>query len=100
MKIGVIKEIKDKENRVALIPYGTQRLIAEGHTILLEDNAGLNSGFNNQEYQSLGTEIVSTEEAWVPIWSSRLKNLYPPSSKNCGTIRFSTPTSTWLRHRS
>jgi alanine dehydrogenase len=64
MKIGVIKEIKDKENRVALTPYGAQSLIAEGHTILLEDNAGQNSGFSNQEYQSLGAEIVSTEEAW------------------------------------
>lgn len=64
MKIGVIKEIKDKENRVALTPAGARNLIAEGHTVLLEDNAGLNSGFSNQDYQTLGVEIVSTEAAW------------------------------------
>jgi alanine dehydrogenase len=65
MKIGVVKEIKDKENRVALTPMGAEQLIKAGHTILLEDNAGVGSGFSNEQYQSLGVEIVSTIEAWA-----------------------------------
>lgn len=64
MKIGVVKEIKDKENRVALTPSGARSLIEEGHTVLLEKNAGVGAGFPDQEYQSIGVEIVSTEVAW------------------------------------
>jgi alanine dehydrogenase len=64
MKIGVIKEIKDKENRVALTPDGAKDLIAVGHDVFLEDSAGKGSGYENQEYESLGVNIVSTEEAW------------------------------------
>ena len=64
MKIGVVKEIKDKENRIALTPAGARSLIAEGHIVLLEKTAGVGSGFPDQEYQSIGVEIVSTEAAW------------------------------------
>ena len=64
MKVGVIKEIKDKENRVALTPNGAKALIEAGHMVLLEVNAGEGSGFGNQEYKSLGVNIVSTQEAW------------------------------------
>ena len=64
MKIGVIKEIKDRENRVALTPDGAEALIDAGHTVLLEENAGVGSGFNNNEYETLGAHIVSTAEAW------------------------------------
>ena len=64
MKIGVVKEIKDKENRVALTPTGAKQLIVEGHRVSIEENAGLGSGFTNEEYQSEGAEIVGTEAAW------------------------------------
>jgi alanine dehydrogenase len=64
MKIGVIKEIKDKENRVALTPTGAQSLVAAGHTVLIEEHAGVGSGFTDAEYQSLGAEIVMTTQAW------------------------------------
>ena len=64
MKIGVIKEIKDKENRVALTPAGAGTLIADGHTVVLERDAGTGSGFENEEYQGKGVEIVNTEQAW------------------------------------
>ena len=65
MKIGVIREVKDKENRVALTPDGAKQLIADGHSIVLEKDAGIGSGFSNDEYQNLGVEIVtSTEAAW------------------------------------
>ncbi len=63
MKIGVIKELKDKESRVALTPAGAKQLLADGHKIALEKDAGVNSGFANEEYEQLGVEIVATTEA-------------------------------------
>ena len=64
MKIGVIKEIKDRENRVALTPAGAATLIADGHAVVLEKDAGAGSGFENEEYQGKGVVIVNTEQAW------------------------------------
>ncbi len=64
MKIGVVREIKDKENRIALTPSGASLLVAEGHQVSIEENAGIGSGFSNEEYLSSGAEIVSTDKAW------------------------------------
>lgn len=64
MKIGIIKEIKDKENRVALTPEGAEKLAAAGHAVLVENSAGFNSGFSNEEYKNAGAEIVDAETAW------------------------------------
>ena len=64
MKIGVVKEIKDKENRVALTPEGAKKIAAAGHAVLVEDSAGFNSGFSNEEYKNGGAKIVDTETAW------------------------------------
>ncbi len=65
MKIGVIKEIKDKENRVGLTPYGAKELIDEGHSIVIEKDAGIGSGFTNEEYEQAGARIVAeTAAAW------------------------------------
>jgi len=64
MKIGVVKEIKDKENRVALTPEGAKKLVDNGNEVLVENNAGINSGFSNEEYKNIGAEIVDTQKAW------------------------------------
>ena len=64
MRIGVVKEIKDKENRIALTPSGAGLLVAEGHQVSVEEDAGIGSGFSNEEYLSSGAEIVATEKAW------------------------------------
>ncbi len=64
MRIGLVKEIKDKENRVALTPAGAGQLVAEGHHVSVEENAGVGSSFSNDEYLSAGAEIVSTIAAW------------------------------------
>jgi len=64
MKIGVVKEIKDRENRVALTPEGAKKLIEAGNEVFVENNAGLNSGFENNEYSDVGAEIVDTEKTW------------------------------------
>src|SRR3989344_877616 len=64
MKIGVAKEIKDKENRVALTPEGAKLLTKNGHSVFVETNAGFGSGFSDEEYRKNGAKIVFTEEAW------------------------------------
>jgi len=64
MKVGVIKETKDKENRVAATPEGVKKLDDNGHEVLVEENAGNGSGFADEEYEKVGAKIVSAEEAW------------------------------------
>lgn len=64
MKIGLIKEIKTKENRVGITPPGVAALIAKGHQVQVEQGAGLGSGFSDEAYREAGAQIVSTAEAW------------------------------------
>src|SRR3989338_10606426 len=64
MKIGIIKEIKDKENRVALTPEGAKKLTEAGNEVLIEKDAGSNSGFSDEEYKKANAQIVSAEKAW------------------------------------
>lgn len=60
MKIGIPREIKDGENRVALNPGSVHALTANGHTVLVEKAAGFRSGFLDQEYKHAGAKIVSS----------------------------------------
>ncbi len=62
MIIGVPKEIKDNENRVALTPAGTRELAKRGHTVLVQTQAGLQSGFKDEEYVQAGASILPTAE--------------------------------------
>jgi alanine dehydrogenase len=64
MKIGLIKEIKNKENRVGLTPKGVRGLAQGGHEIRVEKGAGLGSGFSDDAYAQAGADLVSTPEAW------------------------------------
>ncbi len=59
MIIGVPKEIKAQENRVALLPSAAYQLIRRGHTVLVETNAGAGSGFADAGYQQAGAEIIA-----------------------------------------
>ncbi len=65
MKIGVIKEIKDKENRIALTPEGAKALTEAGHQVQVEKDGGIGSGFSDTDYQAAGSEIVNVNEAWA-----------------------------------
>ncbi|MGE6492392.1 MULTISPECIES: alanine dehydrogenase [unclassified Exiguobacterium] len=68
MKIGVLKEIKNNENRVALTPMGAFMLTELGHDVFVETNAGLGSGFTNMEYIDAGATIVETaKEVWEGV---------------------------------
>ncbi len=60
MKIGVPKEIKTNENRVALTPVGAEVLRRHGHKVFVETNAGLGSGFPDSDYKKVGATILKT----------------------------------------
>ncbi|MDM8100250.1 alanine dehydrogenase [Oceanobacillus oncorhynchi] len=65
MIIGVPREIKNNENRVAMTPAGVVNLVQSGQTILIEKEAGLGSGFTDEEYKQAGAEIiVEASEVW------------------------------------
>jgi alanine dehydrogenase len=64
MRIGVVKEIKDKENRVSLTPVGAKALSGTGHEVLIQEGAGNGSCFTDEEYLLAGAKIVSLAEAW------------------------------------
>ncbi len=59
MIIGVPKELKNNENRVALTPAGTEMLRKAGHTVLVEHNAGLGSGLSDDLYLRAGAQVVT-----------------------------------------
>ncbi len=64
MKVGVIKEIKDQEHRIALTPAGAKALHAVGHTVVVQAGAGLGSGFSDAHYLDAGARIVGVDQAW------------------------------------
>jgi alanine dehydrogenase len=62
MLVGILKEIKPAEKRVCMTPAGVDVMVKNGHTVLVEANAGAGSGFSNDEYLKSGAELVSTSE--------------------------------------
>jgi len=66
MIVGVPKEIKTNENRVALVPAGAESLVGDGHTLLVEQGAGLGSGFSDDAYRAVDASVVkSADEVWA-----------------------------------
>lgn len=66
MKIGVPKEIKVKENRVACTPAAARMFVQAGHQVLVEKNAGVGSGFEDAQYVAAGAKIVpAAADAWA-----------------------------------
>jgi alanine dehydrogenase len=64
LKIGVAKEIKTDEYRVALTPAGALELIRRGHDVLIETGAGQGSAFPDSAYANVGARIVALDDAW------------------------------------
>jgi alanine dehydrogenase len=60
MIVGILKEIKAEENRVCMTPAGVEIMKQNGHTVLVEKNAGVGSGFEDDAYTKYGAEIVAT----------------------------------------
>jgi alanine dehydrogenase len=60
MQIGVLKEIKTKENRVAMTPGGVEQMAANGHELFVEQSAGVGSGFDDDQYRAAGAKIIAS----------------------------------------
>src|SRR5437870_5188021 len=62
MTIGIPKEIKEQEQRVGLLPSAAQTLVGHGHTVLVQRNAGVGTGYPDGEYVKAGAQIVESAE--------------------------------------
>jgi len=62
MIVGILKEIKAEENRVSMTPTGVEVMKQNGHTVLVEKNAGAGSGFEDSVYTASGAELIDTPE--------------------------------------
>jgi alanine dehydrogenase len=67
MLIGVVKEIKQDEYRVALTPAGAGELRQAGHEVLVEADAGRGSAFLDSDYEAVGARITSVEDVWASV---------------------------------
>lgn len=85
MRIGVPKEVKNNENRVAMTPAGVFNLKTAGHEVLIETGAGIGSSFKDEEYREAGAVIVETAaEAWAAEMVMKVKE---PVSSEFGYFR-------------
>ena len=64
MRIGVAKEIKQREYRVALTPAGALELVQRRHDVVVEHGAGVGSGFADEAYAAVGARLADVEEVW------------------------------------
>jgi alanine dehydrogenase len=80
--IGLPKEVKQDEYRVAITPGGVRQLVEAGHEVLVEEGAGAGSGFGNDKYQWAGARIVSkAEDAWDANLVAKVKEPQPSEYK-------------------
>src|SRR5258707_14496763 len=62
MRVGVPREVKADEYRVAMMPVGADVLVRAGHEVLIETHAGMGSGFPDESYTKVGAKIVASNE--------------------------------------
>ncbi|TWT07872.1 alanine dehydrogenase [Planococcus sp. CPCC 101016] len=80
MIIGIPKEIKNNENRVAITPAGVDAFVRAGHQVIIETGAGLGSSFTDEDYTATGAKMVATaQEAWAAEMVMKVKE--PVSSE-------------------
>ena len=105
MLVGVPKEIKNNEFRVALTPAGVHELVTRGHEVLVQSSAGEGSGFRDDDYQKAGATIAATAEE---IWSKAellckvkepIAMEYPLMRKGPSALHVSSPSSFQGMHR-
>jgi alanine dehydrogenase len=65
VRIGVAKEIKPQEYRIALTPAGALELVHRGHDVIVERGAGIGSGFADAAYAAVGARLADVEEVWA-----------------------------------
>ncbi len=64
MIIGVLKEIKNNEYRVSAVPSSVSEMVNKGHKVYVEHDAGVGSGYSNEEYEEAGAEITDADTIW------------------------------------
>jgi len=83
MIIATLKEIKDNENRVGLTPFGAKELVEEGHEVIVQETAGIGSGFSDSEYREAGATMMRNPEDIVKAADILVKVKEPlPSEYN------------------
>lgn len=78
MIIGIPKEIKKLENRVAMPPGAVESLVRRGHSVVVEAGAGLSSGLSDAEYMAAGARMVTAAEAWAAEMVIKVKEPMAP----------------------
>jgi len=81
MIVGVPKEIKPSENRVALTPAGVSAFVTSGHTVYVQSTAGLGSGFSDDEYKTAGATVLETIQEVYAIAEMIVKVKEPITSE-------------------
>jgi alanine dehydrogenase len=94
VKIGVAKEIKSDEYRVALTPAGALELVRRGHEVLVETDAGTGSAFTDDAYVNVGARVVSVEQVWSE--SELLLKVKEPVSEEYERLREGLVLFTYL----
>ena len=79
MKIGIVKEIKECEYRVAAVPSAVTELTRRGHQVYVEQGAGVGSGYSDADYQAAGAEIFADA---ADVWNQvdmiyKVKEIFP-----------------------
>ena len=86
MIIGVPREIKTDEYRVAMLPVGAQLLNEDGHRVLIEKGAGEESGFLDEDYINAGAEIVTSADE-IYSQSEMVVKVKEPQAQEIGAAR-------------
>jgi alanine dehydrogenase len=94
VKIGVAKEIKTDEYRVALTPAGARELVQRGHDVTIETGAGEGSAFTDDAYQAAGARIAGVDEVWAE--SDLLLKVKEPIAPEYGRLRDGLVLFTYL----
>ncbi|UQZ82140.1 Alanine dehydrogenase [Paenibacillus konkukensis] len=95
MKIGLPKEMKNNENRVALTPSGVAELVRRGHVVYVEKNAGIGSGLSSEQYEAAGARICDrAEEVWAA--SEMIMKVKEPIAAEYGYFRQGLTLFTYL----
>jgi alanine dehydrogenase len=94
MRIGVAREIKPQEYRVALTPAGALELIQRGHDVTIEAGAGVGSGFGDEAYTAVGARIAEVEEVWDS--AELLLKVKEPIPEEYGRLRADLTLFTYL----
>jgi alanine dehydrogenase len=94
MRIGVVKEIKPDEHRVALTPAGAVELRRRGHDVIVEEGAGAGSALPDAAYEAVGAEIGSVDEVWST--SDLVLKVKEPLPEEFGRLREGLVLFTYL----